>query len=343
LAVADALAELRPGTMVTALGTRRGLEQKLVPARGYPLELVPAVPLPRKLSRDLFTVPQRLRRAVYETAQVLDRVGADALVGFGGYVAVPAYLAARRRRIPIVVHEANVRAGLANRIGALWAARVFTASSQTKLRAAAPVGIPVRRQITQLDRARLRQVARAHFGLDPDAPTLLVFGGSQGARALNEAVVGLSGRLTGGGVQILHAKGPKQVLPAAPSTGHVVVDYLERMDLAYAAADLALCRSGAMTVAEVSSVGLPAIFVPLPHGNGEQSLNALGLVGAGGGFLCAEQELADLEAIATLILDVLHDEERLARMAAAASSAGSHDAADTIAKAALDLAAGVVG
>ncbi|EFV12282.1 undecaprenyldiphospho-muramoylpentapeptide beta-N-acetylglucosaminyltransferase [Segniliparus rugosus] len=339
LAVADALREARPHVVVTALGTPRGLEGSLVPARGYPLELVPAVPLPRKPSRDLVTVPSRLMGAVREAMGVLDRVGANALVGFGGYVALPAYLAARRRGIPIIVHEANVKAGLANRVGARLADRVFAASAQTKLKGSVPVGVPVRPQIAQLDRAGVRASARAHFGLDPEAPVLLVFGGSQGARALNEAVVSASARIAAAGAQILHAKGPKQTLSAEPAPGHVVVDYLERMDLAYAAADLVLCRSGAMTVAEVSAVGLPSIFVPLPHGNGEQALNALDVVAAGGGLLVPEAELS-AERLGELVGGLLGEDGRLAGMAEAARRSGSHATADVIAQAVLALAEG---
>ncbi|MGL6236944.1 MAG: undecaprenyldiphospho-muramoylpentapeptide beta-N-acetylglucosaminyltransferase [Segniliparus sp.] len=348
LAVADALRAARPQAVVTALGTPRGLEGALVPARGYPLELVPAVPLPRKLSKDLVTVPSRLAGAVREAAAILDRVEADVLVGFGGYVALPAYLAARRRKIPIVVHEANAKAGIANKVGARLAERVFTASAQTKLRGSVPVGVPVRQQIVRLDRAEGRAEAREHFGLDPKAPTLLVFGGSQGARVLNEAVVAASERITAAGVQILHAKGPKQTLSAEPAKGsegrarHVVVDYLAQMDLAYAAADLALCRSGAMTVAEVSAVGLPAIFVPLQHGNGEQALNALDLVAAGGGLLVPEAELT-AERLGELVACLFAEDGRLAKMAAAARRAGSHDTADVIVRAVLELAEGAPG
>ncbi|ADG99017.1 UDP-N-acetylglucosamine--N-acetylmuramyl- (pentapeptide) pyrophosphoryl-undecaprenol N- acetylglucosamine transferase [Segniliparus rotundus DSM 44985] len=350
LAVADTIKQARPQALVTALGTPRGLEGALVPARGYPLELVPAVPLPRKPSRDLATVPSRLAGAVRAAASVLDRVQADVLVGFGGYVAVPAYLAARRRKIPIVVHEANAKAGIANRLGARFADQVFTASGQTRLKGGTPVGVPVRQQIAQLDRAASRASAREHFGLDPHAPTLLVFGGSQGARALNEAVVAASARITAAGVQILHAKGPNQTLSAEPSSAfegrvrHVVVDYLTRMDLAYAAADLALCRSGAMTVAEVSAVGLPSVFVPLPHGNGEQALNALDLVAAGGGLLVPEAELT-ADRLGEIVRGLLCEQRgtgqgALARMAESALRAGSHDTAEVIVRAVLALAEG---
>ncbi|HEX5254476.1 MAG TPA: glycosyltransferase, partial [Mycobacterium sp.] len=189
LALADAVRRAAPEARITALGTQRGLETTLVPQRGYPLELIPAVPLPRRLSADLLALPVRLRAAVRRVREVLDAVAADVVVGFGGYVALPAYLAARGR-VPIVVHEANARAGLANKIGARFADRILAAVPDSGLPRAEVIGIPLRRAISSLDRRALRAQAREHFGLDPAAPTLLVTGGSQGARSLNTAVSG---------------------------------------------------------------------------------------------------------------------------------------------------------
>src|SRR5699024_5977249 len=133
------------------------------------------------------------------------------------------------------------------------------------------------------DRAARRAEARTPFGLDPEAPVPLVFGGPEGAESLNAAVAGGLAALRAAGVSVLHAHGPKNAAPEPAGDGYVPVPYLSRMDLAYAAADLAVCRAGAMTVAEVSAVGLPAVYVPLPHGNGEQALNARPVVDAGGG------------------------------------------------------------
>lgn len=202
LNLADALLRRRPGTVITALGTAGGLETRLVPQRGFALELIPAVPLPRKPTVDLATLPFRLRVAIRAVRAVLRRTGADVLVGFGGYVAMPAYLGARRR-VPIVVHEANARPGLANRIGARFTPYVAETVAGS-LPGARLVGLPLRRQIAALDRAALRHEAAAFFGVDPARPTLLVSGGSQGARRLNEAVAGAAPRLAQAGVQTLH-------------------------------------------------------------------------------------------------------------------------------------------
>ena len=352
LAVADAIKAIDDTAVVTALGTARGLETTLVPERGYPLELVPPVPLPRKPTLDLLRLPGRVRASVRRTREVLDATGADVVVGFGGYVALPAYLAAgpgllrRRRRIPIVVHEANASAGIANKIGARRAARVLAAVAGSGVSArgrsdAEILGIPVRASITGLDRAALRAEARAHFGLPADGPVLLVFGGSQGARSLNEAVSGAAESLAAAGVAVLHAHGPKNTLdvPATPGgPPYVAVPYLSRMDLAYSAADAVICRSGAMTVAEVSAVGLPAVYVPLPHGNGEQELNARPVVAAGGGMIVADGDLS-AGLVAETVIPLLRDPARLEDMGRRAAGAGHRSAAAEVARIVIDVAA----
>lgn len=341
MAVADALRAQQPSVRITALGTARGLETRLVPERGYELELITPVPLPRKPSGDLLRLPARVRRAVAQTGAVLDAVSADVVVGFGGYVSLPAYLAARRRRVPVVVHEANASAGLANKVGARLARRVLSAVPDPGLGAVEVVGTPVRAAITDLDRAALRAEARAHFGFAEDAVVLLVFGGSQGARSLNIAVSGAAKQLAAAGVSVLHAYGPKNTLelpPAAPGDPpYVAVPYLNRMDLAYSAADFAICRSGAMTVAEVTAVGLPAMYVPLPIGNGEQRLNALPVVHAGGGLVVDDRDLSP-QLVADTVIPLLTDVGRMQTMTAGAALSGHRDAALQVAHVALESA-----
>ena len=347
LAVADAVAALDGSARITALGTEKGLETTIVPERGYDLRLIPPAPLPRKIGADLARTPARLARAVAAARKVLADVEADVVVGFGGYVALPAYIAARghlrrRSRLPLVIREANASAGIANKVGARWADRVLAAVADCGLPGAQVVGIPVRRSLAGLDRAAMRDKARHYFGLDETAPTLLVFGGSQGALRLNDAVVGAAPALGEAGIGVLHAYGPKnhiepQSPPGAPA--YIGVGYLNRMDLAYAAADLVICRSGAMTVAEVSATGLPAVYVPLPHGNGEQELNALPVVQAGGGLLVPDDEMSP-DWVAREVPALLGDPARLAQMAANAAVGGHRDAATRVACAALELAEG---
>jgi UDP-N-acetylglucosamine--N-acetylmuramyl-(pentapeptide) pyrophosphoryl-undecaprenol N-acetylglucosamine transferase len=318
------------------------METRLVPARGYDLRLIPPVPLPRKPTLDLLRVPGRVRRAVADTRVLLDELAADVVVGFGGYVALPAYLAARRAGVPVVVHEQNALPGLANRVGARLAARVTVTAPGTPLHHGEHVGMPLRRTLTTLDRPARRAEARAEFGLDADRPTLLVFGGSQGAASLNRAAVAAADSLTAAGVQVLHARGPKNTevtVPPRPagSAPYVVVDYLERMDLAYAAADLALCRAGAVTVAELSAVGLPAAFVPLPIGNGEQRRNALPVIEAGGGLLVEDADL-DAAWIGAHLIPLLSDPSALAGYAENAAAAGVADADERLADIVLAVA-----
>ena len=343
LAVAEALRIRDPGGSLTCIGTARGLEVDLVPARGFELRLIPPVPLPRRPTLDLLRVPDRLIVSVRSAAELLRVTRAEVLVGFGGYVALPAYLAARRARVPIVVHEQNAVPGLANRIGARFAVVVAVTFPGTPLRGAQLVGMPLRPEIAGLDRQSLQQRGRAHFGLDPDRPTLLVFGGSQGARTLNTAVGVAVDALLDRGIQILHAMGPKNVsqpqptTASQPTTPYVAVPYIERMDLAYAASDLALCRAGAVTCAELSAVGLPAVFVPLPIGNGEQRHNAEPVVAAGGGLLVEDAELtADylLDTVAPLLLD----QSRLIAMAQATARLGHRDAGPRMAELVLSAA-----
>jgi UDP-N-acetylglucosamine--N-acetylmuramyl-(pentapeptide) pyrophosphoryl-undecaprenol N-acetylglucosamine transferase len=342
LALADALRRREDEFRITCLGTARGMETRLVPARGYDLRLIPPVPLPRRPTVDLLRVPGRVRRAVADTRMLLDEVSADVVVGFGGYVALPAYLAARRSGVPIVVHEQNALPGLANRIGARLAARVGVTVPGTPLHRGEHVGMPLRTAISSLDRGARRTEARTAFGLDADRPTLLVFGGSQGAQTLNRAAVAAADALTAAGIQVLHARGPKNThvtVPARPagSAPYVVVDYLERMDLAYAAADLALCRAGAVTVAELSAVGLPAAFVPLPIGNGEQRRNALPVVEAGGGLLVEDADL-DADWITGHLVPLLSDPGALAKYAQHAAAAGVPDADDRLAAMVVEVA-----
>ena len=346
MAVADALIALDPALRITALGTARGLESRLIPDRGYPLRLVSAVPLPRSLNADLVRLPWRVRSAVDQCRTVLADARADVVVGFGGYVAVPAYLAAwrggrRSRPVPVVVHEANARAGLANRIGARIARRVLAAVPGSGLARAEVVGMPLRASITGLDRVALREQARRHFGFASDATVLLVFGGSQGAVSINRAVSAAAAELAAAGVSVLHVHGPKNTLelpsPRAGDPPYVALGYLDRMDLAYAAADLAICRAGAMTVAEVSAVGLPAVYVPLPIGNGEQRLNAQPVVAAGGGVLVADADLTPTY-VATEVARLAGDSARLSAMTAAAAGVGHRDAAQRIAEIVLSVA-----
>jgi UDP-N-acetylglucosamine--N-acetylmuramyl-(pentapeptide) pyrophosphoryl-undecaprenol N-acetylglucosamine transferase len=340
MALADELRRADPEISIVCLGTKRGLENRVIPARGYQLELIPPVPLPRKINRELLSVPSRMLGAIRAAGAVIDRAQADVVVGFGGYVSTPAYLAAKQRRVPIVVHEANPRPGLANRIGSRLTRNVFIGQRGTRLPHATLAGIPIRREIASLDRLALTETARLHFGLRPDLPVLLVTGGSQGAASLNRAVLGAAQSILSVGVQVLHIVGPRSGSAVSVPSGevpYVVIEYLDRMDLAYAAADFALCRAGAMTCAELTAVGMPAAYVPLPHGNGEQRLNALPVERAGGGLIVDDAALSP-DWIRNVLLRVLLDHDLVASMSRAAASIGHPNADQALAARVLALA-----
>ncbi|WP_369939329.1 undecaprenyldiphospho-muramoylpentapeptide beta-N-acetylglucosaminyltransferase [Promicromonospora sp. AC04] len=340
LAVADEVRRREPGARVLVLGTTTGLEAELVPARGYELRPIPRVPMPRRPSPELLRLPGRLAAAVKAAEDAIDEIDAQAVIGFGGYVATPAYLAAKRKGVPIVIHEQNARPGLANRLGARWAARVGLTFAGTPLRGGVLTGLPLRQAIAALVQAReadaagVRARAAAELGLDPALPTLVVTGGSSGALNLNRAVSGAAAQILATGAQVLHLTGKGKgdevretvAASAVDERRYQVREYLEQMELAYAVADLVLCRSGAGSVAEHAALGIPAIYVPLPIGNGEQRLNAAPLVEAGGGLLVDDADLTPAW-VSTNVPTLLADRERLGVMAKAAGSAGTSDGA----------------
>jgi UDP-N-acetylglucosamine--N-acetylmuramyl-(pentapeptide) pyrophosphoryl-undecaprenol N-acetylglucosamine transferase len=330
LAIAHAIRQARPGARLLAVGTPGGMEARLVPAAGLELATVSRVPFPRKPSLDLLRLPGRLAGAVKQAGAILDEAGADVLVGVGGYVCTPMYLAAWRRKIPIVVHEANTRPGLANRVGALLGGHLAVAFAGTRLRGARHVGMPMRTEISSLDRSSARASARAALGLDPAKPALIVTGGSSGAQSINRTLAASVGALAAAGIQTLHITGRGKAVHDADgkplsAPGYRQVEYVDGMESVYAAADLLLARAGAATVCEVAAVGVPAVFVPLPIGNGEQALNAAGLVDAGGALIVDDGDFTP-GWLSEQIIPLLLDNDRLARMAASSEHLGIRNA-----------------
>lgn len=329
LAVADALRQREPDAAVLVLGTREGLEARLVPERGHRLLFVDKVPFPRRPDRAAAAFPARYRRAVAQARAHISEQGVDVVVGFGGYAAAPAYAAARRSRVPLVVHEANAKPGLANVLGARWSSHVGVVFPGTRLRGARVVGMPLRREIVDLDRDAVRTEAAAHFGLDPALPTLLVFGGSLGARRLNEAVAGAWGDVLGAGWQLLHIAGERDEVEDPEVAGYRLVRYVDRMDLAYALADLILSRSGSATVSEISALGIPALYVPYAVGNGEQRLNAASAVAAGAARIIPDAELT-ADRIRAEVVPLLRNAQALAAMRGAAASVGTRRGTENV-------------
>lgn len=345
VATAEALrATLAGDAAITCVGTSKGLETTVVPAAGLELRLIPAVPLPRKLTPDLLKVPFRLFGAARQAGAII--AGASVVAGFGGYVSLPVYLAAWRRHVPFVIHEQNARPGLANKLMAGRATAVLTSFPGTPLPHARLTGLPVRAAVAELagrGRRTLSGPAREAYGLPVQGPVLLASGGSQGARSINLAVAGARDALLAAGVSVLHVWGGANlpadaaVLDGAGGARYVPLRYVDDMAQAYAAADLMLARSGAATVAETATLGLPCLFVPFPHGNGEQSLNAAPLVEAGACEVIGDADLTP-ERLTAAVLPLFQDEERLAAMGQAAQSVMKPGAAERVAQAILTAA-----
>lgn len=300
LAVAEVLRDSH-GAKVRALGTEKGLETSIVPARGFELDLIDPVPIPRKKPWKLVGVPFKLIRSVNQARAALKNADADAVFGTGGYVAASAYLAAKSKGLPFYVLETNALSGMANKLGVRMGGTGFNAVQGSGMPGEV-LGIPVRPGVGKDPDGVKAERGYATWGLDPELPTILVTGGSQGARSINAAVEGAVDQLVGRGYQILHAYGRKNDAPAEHEH-YVTVPYIEDMEAAYAVADMIVCRSGAMTVAENSAAGIPAVYVPLPHGNGEQGLNSAHLVEAGAATriddadLTPERLIEDIDAI----------------------------------------------
>lgn len=265
----------------------------------------------------------------------------DVVVGFGGYASAPAYSAAKQLKIPVVIHEANALPGLANRWAARSAAAVGVAFKNTKLPHASYVGMPLRAEVARLAGGLSvadKVAARAHFGLDESTTTLLVTGGSLGAKRLNDTIEESRVWLKNAGIQVLHIVGDRSDLVEVASPEYVRIKYCDRMDLAITAADFAVCRAGSATVSEFAAVGLPAVYVPYPVGNGEQRFNVADLVSAGGGMLCLDVDFTPSFVQAKLI-PLVSDSRSRNQMAAAAKAVGVADGAQRL----LTLVHGVLG
>ena len=352
LATAARLRE-RLGAGVVFVGRAEGQEGRLVPAAGFDLQPVEALPFVRKLSPALFRAPAAALRAARQCRDVVR--GADAVLGMGGYVSVPVSLAARSERVPLVLHEQNAVPGLANRMAALWARAVALSFAEAgrRLPRRAPTvvtGNPVRAQVLEVGERRdeLRKEAQESLGLDPGRRTVVAFGGSQGALRLNGAVAGACEKLsTRADLQVLLLSGPaheEAARAAMPSGGDLVTRvaaFVDRIELVYACADLMVTRAGATTIAEVSACGLPAVLVPYPYATGRhQEANARALERAGGATLIADADLSP-DLLAERIEAVLDHPERLDAMRRGSASFGRPDAADALADLTAEVSTGM--
>ena len=345
LAVATAITSAAPDLTVEFLGTSRGLESSLVPDAGWRLHTVETPPLARTLSLSTLRVPGALLAAARQARAIIRERHAVAAVVLGGYVSVPLALAARWARIPLVVHEQNAVPGLANRMAGRWASAVALTYEGTAFGRGKSVvtGNPVRPGLDPAVAEQGRAGAIEHFDLDPNRKTLLIFGGSQGARRINTAAVGSVGSWSAPErLQLLHATGRRDAAEVSaawdaalasggPAPAVRCVDFIDRMELAYAAADALVCRSGASTLAELTVLGMPSVLVPYPHATADhQMANARSLERRGAAVVVPDDQF-DAARLVAESEPLLLDDDRRKEMAAAARAVGRPDAAERVA------------
>jgi UDP-N-acetylglucosamine--N-acetylmuramyl-(pentapeptide) pyrophosphoryl-undecaprenol N-acetylglucosamine transferase len=326
LSLADEIMSQPGQHKVWALGTSEGLESRLVPDRGYELLIVPRLPMPRKLNAYLLKFPLLFANAVKLVKKYIEENKIDVVVGFGGYASAPAYRAAKALKIPYVIHEANVLPGYANRVGAKGAAEVGVTFSQTVLPNSTVVGMPLRKEVLEIIKTDMTFEANTFFELDSKLTTLLVTGGSLGAKRINDTIADSRALLEAAGIQVIHIVGPRAELDDLHEGGYHRISYCDRMDLALAAADFAVARSGAATVSEFAAVGLPAVFVPYPVGNGEQKLNAQELVAAGGALVVEDAQF-NAEYVRSVLIPLVSNAKLVKQMQSKAISVGVQDGA----------------
>ncbi len=340
LAVAEALRAA--GAEVFWMGTRRGLEARLVPAHGFPVEWLEIEGLRGKGLRQALAGPFRLAAALRQALAILRRRRPAVVLGMGGFVAGPGGLAARALRLPLVIHEQNSVPGMTNQWLARIASRVFEAfpGSFPPARGAVLSGNPVRAEIAALPPPAARLSGRT-------GPThLLVLGGSLGAKALNETLpLALSRLPASARPQVRHQAGEQtldlaRAAYAQAGVAAEVTAFIADMAAAYAWADLVVCRAGALTIAELAAAGLGAVLVPYPHAVDDHQVgNARFLTECGAAHLIIQRDLT-AAGLAGLLGELLPDRARLLAMAEAARTRAAPRAVETIAAACLALAAG---
>jgi UDP-N-acetylglucosamine--N-acetylmuramyl-(pentapeptide) pyrophosphoryl-undecaprenol N-acetylglucosamine transferase len=344
-AIALAKALTKHAADVRIVGRQGGPEATTVRAQGIAFEGIDVLGFRRSVSPRNVLAAAKGALATGRALGILRRARADVAVGTGGYVSIPVAMAAAMLRIPLVLHEANAIPGVANRLAGRWAAAVAVSFPGAERWFRAPVtmtGNPIRPEVATLDRFAHRTEAYDHFGLEASRRTLLVFGGSQGARRINEAALGAYERWRGDErLQVLHLVGPKE-LPAAEARLEDLrlpedrvlwrlVGSTDRMDLAYSVADLVLCRAGAATLFEIASAALPAIVVPYPYATADhQRANAQPLVDSKAVVLLLDADCT-AGSVGELVDDLLWDESRLGAMSASIHEFARPQAAESLA------------
>ena len=297
LAVANWLLANNEDVTCEFVGTKSGIEMDLVPAAGLKLHLILKAPLPRSFSLSSLLWPFTFIAAVLQARRIVS--SADLVIGFGGYVSTPAYLAAWSQKVPIMIHEANAKPGLANRLGRRFA-KVIAVNFKgvaEQWPGSVLTGMPIRQSLNNLaelaDKSSFRELNCKSLGFDPNRPVVAVFGGSLGSAHINSVIQEFLTKYQDRykEVQIIHALGINNELPKATSS-YLPQPYFHDMASIYASADLLITRSGAVTCSELASLGKYSILIPLPHGNGEQFDNAAALVAQGSAMMVANDDFS---------------------------------------------------
>lgn len=316
------------------------LETRIVPAAGFAFVQLDVRGLKRSLTIDNLTIPTMVRRAAADVAVALRERRRGVLTVFGGYVSVPAAMGARKVAMPFVIHEQNAVPGVANRYVARHAEHTFVAFAPAlkRLRGAEVVGNPLDQAFENYDRDLLRPRALQRYGLDPGRPVVGIFGGSLGAQALNEVGVALAS-FEHRSFSILHLTGvdhhPAIARQAANDPHWVAEAFEEEMTMFYAASDLVLSRSGAMTVSELAATATPSVVVPLPAGKGYQGMNAHDLERAGGTVIVQQDRIG---GVADVLARLVDDREQLSTMRDGARLVAKPDAARQVASSLREIA-----
>lgn len=347
---AIALARAMTNDRVSFIGTHQGAEARLVPAAGFPLDAVDVVGFDRAKPWLLPATAVRASGAIAGARRILKKTDPAAVVGMGGYVSLPAVVAARTLGVPVVLHEQNIVFGLAHKVTKPLATKIAVSFEETLRRAGRKgvyVGNPIAPEFATLDREGARARALEVFELDPTRRTLLVFGGSQGAKRINDAAAGVPVLWhERGDLQILHITGragyPQLARPKEESGAGCIyreVEFVEDMTLAYGVADLAVCRGGATTLAELAVVGLPAIIVPYPYHRDRQQERQARVAERAGGAVVLDDADTTAEMVAARAAALLDDETKLRSMAHSFRALARPDAARRLADVVRSVAA----
>ena len=297
LAVAEALLLKDPKVSCEFIGVLGGLESLLIPKRGYRIHYIPKASFPRKISLRIILFPFLLVKAIFKARSIIK--GADLVIGFGGYVSTPAYLAAFNLKVPILIHEANAKPGLANRVGRRLAKVTAVNFEEVAQQWSGSVltGMPIRHSLNSVaelsNKTSFRQLNCQSWGFDANRPVVAIFGGSLGSTHINAVIADFLQKYQDKyqQVQIIHALGINNELPKA-SSNYLPQPYFHDMASIYGSADLLITRSGAVTCSELSSLGKYSILIPLPHGNGEQFDNAAALVAQGSALMVSNDDFS---------------------------------------------------